>query len=76
MPGSLSSALAICVRFVAYTFVPAASLPDAHEVGPWVRLWQPQQGGHVGFAQGRVPGHVRAMPEAVVGWLMRHAATG
>lgn len=57
-------------------FVPAASLPDAHEVGPWVRLWQPQQGGHVGFAQGRVPGHVRAMPEAVVGWLMRHAATG
>lgn len=54
-------------------FVPAASLPAASEVGSYVRLWQPQHGGHVGFAQGRMPGHVRAMPQAVVGWLQQHA---
>ena len=57
-------------------FVPAASLPAAHEVGPCVNLWQPLQGGHVGFVQGRAPGHARAMPEAVADWLIRHAATG
>lgn len=55
-------------------FVPAASLPDAAEVAnPWVELWQPAHGGHVGFAQGRLPGHVRAMPDAVAGWLAVHA---
>jgi predicted alpha/beta-fold hydrolase len=54
-------------------FVPAASLPAATEVGSYVRLWQPLHGGHVGFAQGRMPGHVRAMPDLVVGWLLQHA---
>ena len=54
-------------------FVPAASLPAAHDVGPWVTLWQPLHGGHVGFAQGRLPGHVRAMPDAVGGWLAEQA---
>ena len=54
-------------------FVPAASLPQAGEVGPQVTLWQPAHGGHVGFAQGRLPGHVRALPDAVGGWLLRHA---
>ncbi len=49
-------------------FVPAASLPRAHEVGR-VTLWQPGQGGHVGFPQGRFPGRVLAMPEAVCDWL-------
>ena len=53
-------------------FVPAASLPRPHEVGPSVTLWQPAHGGHVGFAQGRLPGHVRAMPEAVGDWLAEH----
>lgn len=56
-------------------FVPAASLPAAHEVGTRVALWQPAGGGHVGFPAGRPPGHVRAMPEAVGQWLLR-AATG
>lgn len=53
-------------------FVPAASLPRAHEVGACVTLWQPPQGGHVGFAQGRFPGHVQALPDAVLAWLAAH----
>jgi predicted alpha/beta-fold hydrolase len=52
-------------------FVPAASLPNAGEVGTSVTLWQPAHGGHVGFAQGRMPGHLRALPDAVGGWLMQ-----
>ena len=57
-------------------FVPAASLPQAHEVGAWVTLWQPAQGGHVGFAAGRPPGNVRSMPDAVAGWLAKQADIG
>lgn len=53
-------------------FVPAWCLPKPSEVGPCVTLWQPKQGGHVGFAQGPLPGHVRTMPEAVGGWLAQH----
>jgi predicted alpha/beta-fold hydrolase len=57
-------------------FVPAASLPTLHEAGAWVTLWQPLHGGHVGFpvtsgALG-LPGHVRAMPDAVGRWLLAH----
>lgn len=50
-------------------FVPAAALPRSGEVGPCVTLWQPAHGGHVGFPQGRPPGHVMHMPEAVSDWL-------
>lgn len=57
-------------------FVPAASLPSSQDAGHHVTLWQPEQGGHVGFpvAQGPfgMPGHVRAMPEAVGNWLLAH----
>lgn len=53
-------------------FVPAWCLPKPSEVGPHVTLWQPRHGGHVGFAQGPLPGHVRTMPEAVGGWLAQH----
>ncbi|MES2940163.1 MAG: alpha/beta fold hydrolase [Pseudomonadota bacterium] len=53
-------------------FIPAASLPRAGEVGEHVTLWQPEQGGHVGFPAGRWPAHVRAMPEAVGRWLLQH----
>ena len=52
-------------------FVPAWSLPQPSEVGPQVTLWQPKQGGHVGFPQGPLPGHVRGMPDAVGGWLLK-----
>ena len=54
-------------------FVPAASLPVAQEVGPAVTLWQPRHGGHVGFAHGAWPGHVRSLPDEVGGWLLRAA---
>jgi hypothetical protein len=50
-------------------FVPAHSLPGPHEVGRWVTLWQPAHGGHAGFPQGRFPGHVQSLPEAVTGWM-------
>ncbi len=63
---------ALAVNALNDPFVPAHSLPRPGEVGGWVTLWQPAQGGHVGFAQGRWPGHVRAMPEAVGQWLAQH----
>jgi predicted alpha/beta-fold hydrolase len=50
-------------------FVPAWSLPGDREVGANVTLWQPAQGGHVGFPDGHLPGHVRRMPDEVGGWL-------
>jgi hypothetical protein len=53
-------------------FLPAAALPGAAEVGAHVTLWQPRHGGHVGFAHGRWPGHLRALPESVAGWLGAH----
>jgi predicted alpha/beta-fold hydrolase len=51
-------------------FVPASSLPKQIEVSKTVTLWQPEEGGHVGFAQGNWPSHVRGLPDAVGGWLM------
>jgi uncharacterized protein len=50
-------------------FVPAESLPRQNDVGPQVTLWQPEHGGHVGFAGGAWPGHVQTMPKAVLTWL-------
>jgi hypothetical protein len=49
--------------------VPCDSWPSRHEVGAHVTLWQPDEGGHVGFAAGPWPGHVHAMPDAVCNWL-------
>ena len=55
-------------------FVPADSLPREGEVGRHVTLWQPREGGHVGFAQGALPpGDVFWLPRAVGGWLLEHA---
>ncbi len=57
-------------------FVPAASLPGAGDVSSSVTLWQPEQGGHVGFpadaAAGWPRAHVRAMPMAVCDFLAQH----
>ncbi len=47
-------------------FVPAASLPRTGDVSPCVRLEQPHDGGHVGFARGRVPGNLGFLPERVL----------
>ena len=52
-------------------FVPASSLPQYKDVSRSVTLWQPEQGGHVGFAAGPWPGHVRQMPNKVGEWLMK-----
>jgi hypothetical protein len=43
-------------------FVPAASLPRAHEVAAAVTLEQPDGGGHIGFASGPWPGHLSFLP--------------
>ena len=49
-------------------FVPGASLPQAQEVGAYVSLWQPAQGGHVGFPpQGANAAQLSAV--AVGSWL-------
>ena len=53
-------------------FVPASSLPQQHEVGPWVSLFKPRHGGHVGFPSGKLPSHVRALPDLVGAWLQAH----
>jgi len=50
-------------------FVPAHSLPGPEQAGAFVQLWQPAQGGHVGFPSGRPPGEVLTMPEQVCAWL-------
>ena len=53
-------------------FVPAASLPQQRVVGRHVTLWQPEHGGHVGFPNGRFPGHLHSLPDGVMGWLQQH----
>ena len=50
-------------------FIPAHSLPTRNEVSRTVVLWQPAQGGHVGFPSGPPPGHLADLPQAVGGWL-------
>lgn len=67
---------ALVVNALNDPFVPRASLPGPGEVSAAVMLWQPMHGGHVGFAQGRWPGHVRALPQAIATWLEGHMAAG
>jgi predicted alpha/beta-fold hydrolase len=52
-------------------FIPASCLPGKGEVGSAVTLWQPHEGGHVGFPAGRFPGHVADLPQAVGRWLQQ-----
>ena len=59
---------ALAINALNDPFVPAASLPRPADVGASLQLWQPAHGGHVGFASGRWPGHVMAMPDAVCAW--------
>ena len=53
-------------------FVPQHSLPRPDGVGQYVTLWQPRQGGHVGFPAGQPPGHLRTLPKQVGAWLVKH----
>ena len=55
-------------------FIPAGSLPGHADVSADVTLWQPAQGGHVGFPSSGFPAHVRAMPEAVADFLAAQLA--
>lgn len=65
---------ALVLNAVNDPFVPARSLPAPHEVGPCVTLWQPREGGHVGFPDRGLSGQMRMMPDEVGGWLLRAAA--
>jgi predicted alpha/beta-fold hydrolase len=60
---------ALAVNALNDPFVPAWSLPVGSQVGAHVTLWQPAHGGHAGFAQGRLPGHVRGLPDRIGSWL-------
>jgi len=53
-------------------FVPGASLPAEGDLPPQspVTLWQPCQGGHVGFPAGRPPGHLQTLPQRIADWLV------
>lgn len=63
---------ALVVNALNDPFVPASSLPRQSEVGSHVRLWQPEQGGHVGFMTGPPPGHLQTLPQTVGDWLCAH----
>lgn len=63
---------ALVVNALNDPFVPANSLPRQNEVGSNVSLWQPEQGGHVGFMAGAPPGHLQTLPHTVGRWLLAH----
>ena len=63
---------ALALNTINDPFIPAWSLPKPPDVSPSVTLWQPTQGGHVGFPAGAYPAHVRAMPGAVVEFFAAH----
>jgi uncharacterized protein len=53
-------------------FIPAHSLPTQNQVSRHVTLWQPETGGHVGFASGKFPANLKEMPWAVTEWMTQH----
>ncbi len=53
-------------------FVPASCLPKPDQVSDHVTLWQPEEGGHVGFASGMFPADLQEMPWAVLEWMTQH----
>ncbi len=52
-------------------FVPAASLPREREVSRHVLLEQPEEGGHIGFAQGAPPGTLDFLPQRLFDFFAR-----
>jgi predicted alpha/beta-fold hydrolase len=73
---------ALVVNALNDPFVPAHSLPAAKlahgqshtlQLTKLVTLWQPPHGGHVGFASGAWPGHINALPDAVINWLAQQS---
>lgn len=53
-------------------FIPATCLPNNDQVSGHVTLWQPEKGGHVGFASGTFPADLQEMPWAVMEWMTQH----
>ena len=53
-------------------FIPASCLPSQDQVSNHVTLWQPEEGGHVGFASGTFPADLQEMPWAVLEWMTQH----
>jgi predicted alpha/beta-fold hydrolase len=49
-------------------FIPRDSLPTLNDIAADVQLWQPAQGGHVGFPSGTLPGHLGFLPQQVLRW--------
>lgn len=64
---------ALALNAINDPFVPAQSLPTQKDVSADVELWQTKQGGHVGFTQGKWPGHVGVLPSKVGQWLLNAA---
>lgn len=67
---------ALVINALNDPFVPPAALPKHSQVPSHVQLFQPPTGGHVGFAAGRIPGHVYALPEMVGNWLVPSDTAG
>jgi predicted alpha/beta-fold hydrolase len=53
-------------------FLPRRYLPRPHEVSPMVRLEQPEEGGHVGFAAGAFPGNIDWLPRRLLAFFSEH----
>lgn len=54
-------------------FLPARYLPRPHEVSSMVRLEQPEEGGHVGFASGAFPGNLDWLPQRLLAFFNEYA---
>lgn len=57
-------------------FVPGESLPSPAEVAPTVVLEQPEEGGHVGFATGPLPGRIDWLPLRLTAFFASAGARG
>ncbi len=53
-------------------FLPVNALAQTHEVSAQVSLEYPDDGGHVGFAQGRFPGNLNWLPERSLEFFQLH----
>ena len=47
-------------------FMPASALPGPNEVTRTVTIEQPEEGGHVGFVTGRLPGQLEWLPQRLL----------
>ena len=47
-------------------FLPESALPAKKDVSKYVKLEQPEEGGHVGFVSGPFPGNLRWLPQRLI----------